>query len=352
METDLGDFSIDPSILLPVELPAGEQDIYLENLSWEMIIAAMLKLLAWQKEYEHADYYRRFILAAKPTIVEELTYTGILKAQQNDFSLAEEIFLALAHLSPEEPTGWVNLALVYEQRADSYEKLEKEELVEEYRMKAVDIYEQIAGMDMEQADIHLNAGYFFLKIENFQKAEMHLKKYIGMSGDRKKSEQIRSVLARLDQQNRLDSLFKEAYDFIQLGQEEEGIRKIEEFIEHSPEVPNAWFILGWAYRRLGNYPEARDAFMKAIELEKPHTDVLNELAICLMELGDYPGSRKKLHQALQLEPENVKVISNLGILAMKENNNEEAIGFFKTVLEIDPEDAIALKYLDFLSPSG
>jgi Flp pilus assembly protein TadD len=113
-------------------------------------------------------------------------------------------------------------------------------------------------------------------------------------------------------------------------------------------VPNAWFLLGWANRRLARYAEGRDAFMKALDLGSPHADLLNELAICLMELGELAESRKRLGEALALEPENTKVISNLGILSLKRGDREEALGFFRTVLEIEPEDRIALRYIEKL----
>ncbi len=349
METRLGDFTIDPAILLPVELPAGEQDLYLENLSWEMIIAAMLKILAYQPDHRHADYYRSFILAVKPSIVEELIMTGILKAKQRNYSLAEELFLALIHLEPENAAAWINLALVYEERADTYDKLEKEELAEDYRHKTISTYEKIFDLQPDIPEAHLNAGYFFLKIEGFHKAESHLRSFLELSGDRKKNDEVRKIVESLDEQNSLDSLFKEAFDYIRLGKEEEGIDRIRKFINKSPDVPNAWFLLGWAFRRLGKYSEGKDAFLKALELENPHTDILNELAICLMELGEFKESKKQLHKALRLEPENVKVISNLGILALKEKNTDEALGFFRTVLEIAPEDKIAQQYLDYLT---
>lgn len=349
METQIGDFVIDPSILLPVELPEGSEEMYLSNLSWEMIIAAMLKILAFEPEHEHADYYKSFVLAVKPDILQELSYSGIIKAQQKEFALAEEIFLALTSLVSEDPSAWINLALVYEQRADAFTKAEKEQYAEEYRKKVVNVYNYIFEHHPDLPEAHLNAGYFFIKLEGHEKARHHLKQFLLLSKNSDKSKDIERVLEQLDERNKLDNLFKEAYDYIKLGNEQEGISKIQEFIQNSPDVQNAWFLLGWAFRRIGNYREGKRAFLKAIELEAPHPDLLNELAICLMELGEYRESRKQLRKALRLEPENVKIISNLGILALKENNREDAIGFFRTVLEIDPEDPIAKQYLSYLT---
>ena len=147
----------------------------------------------------------------------------------------------------------------------------------------------------------------------------------------------------------MDGLFQKAYDSIRMGHEADGIASIREFLASRPGVPNAWFLLGWANRRLGRYAEGRDAFMKALEVGSPHADLLNELAICLMELGELAESRKRLGEALALEPENTKVISNLGILSLKAGNKADALGFFRTVLEIEPDDRIAAKYIEDLT---
>lgn len=349
IETDLGGFIVDPAILLPVELPPGDEELFLENLSWEMIIAAMLKILAYQPEHEHAGYFRDFILRVKPDVIHELMYTGVLKAKNKDYGLAEEIFLALSSLLPDNIEALINLALVYEQRARAYQKTGKTDLVEEYRHKAVDTYAQIFEIDDSNAEAHLNAGYFYLNVEGYEKARYHLSMYGQLGTDKEHLKKTKEIVDSIEERMGLDTLFKQAYDFIKLGKEEEGIERIRKFLDTSPNVSNAWFLLGWAFRRLGKYRDGKEAFLKAIQLEKPHTDVLNELAICLMELGEFKESKKNLEQALRMEPENVKIISNLGILSLKEDKKEEALGFFRTVLEIDPEDPIAQQYIDALS---
>lgn len=349
MNTAIGDFAIDPTILLPVEIPPGDEELFLENLSWEMILAAMLKIMAYQPDNEHVDYYREFVLHVKPDVIDELMYTGVLKAKNKDYTLAEEVFLALSNLLPRSIDAKINLALVYEERSKAYENARKMDFCEEYRRKAIEVYDEIFAADDSSSDAHLNAGYFYLHIEGYGKAKYHLNHFLQLGKDKKKLEKVRKILSTIEERVDLDTLFKEAYDYIKLGKEKEGIEKIQEFIKMSPNVPNAYFLLGWAFRRIGNYIDGKNAFLQAMELEKPHTDVLNELAICLMELGELKESKKQLHRALELEPENVKIISNLGILALKEDNKEEALGFFKTVLEIDPNDPIAKEYIISLS---
>ncbi|WP_455382861.1 tetratricopeptide repeat protein [Salinispira pacifica] len=346
LDRTIGDFRVDPGKPLPVEKPENREDWKMSELSWEMIIAGMLRVLAHDPDHEHADYYRDFVRAARPSIVDDLTETAILKARNRDFDLAEEIFKALRGLLPDDPRTLMNLALVYEQRADAYEGIGNDELSTHYTGLAFETYKELFSEEEILPEAHLNGGFFFLKQRNYEKARFHLDSYLKVGADEEKRNEIRRIIKEIDSQNLLDTLFKEAYDFIRMGKEEEGIVKINRFLESYPKVWNAWFLLGWGHRRLQRYSEAKTAFLKALELGPEQPDTLNELAICYMELGDISESRKRLTRALALEPENVKIISNFGILALKEGREEEAASYFKTVLEFEPDDPIARRYLE------
>lgn len=348
LDRTVGDLEIDPEVMLPVEIRNREERWDPSELSWEQIIAAMLKILAYNPDHENAEYYRKFIFQARPDIVEELTETGVLKAKNKDFALAEEIFLALSGLMPGDQRVELNLALLYEQRADAAENRGDESNAKHYDEKAYESYQNLFEREEILPETHLNGAHFYLKRRNYERARMHLESYTQVGEDEEKVREAQTIINEIDSQNLLDNLFKEAYDFIRMGKEEEGIEKIQKFLESHPEVWNAWFLLGWAYRRLEMYEEARDAFLKAEEQGSDQADTFNELAICYMELGQYAESRKRLEQALNKDPSNTKIMSNLGILAVKQGNVEEAEGFFHSVLDLEPEDPIAREYIDRL----
>jgi tetratricopeptide (TPR) repeat protein len=348
LDRQVGELHIDPQIMLPVEVSGGSDRWDPSDLSWEQIIAAMLKILAYDPEHEHADYYRRFVTEARPDIIEELTETGVFKAKNKDFDVAEEIFRALSGLLPGDSRVELNLALLYEQRAEAAESRGDDDAAARYEDRALEAYQNLVDKDEVLPEAHLNAAHFYLKRRNYDRARVHLESYTQTGDDEEKIDEARAIISEIDSQNLLDTLFKEAYDFIRMGKEEDGIVKIKKFLESNPEVWNAWFLLGWAYRRLEMYEEARDAFLKAEEHGSDHPDTLNELAICYMELGRYEESRRRLEDALAKEPTNTKIMSNLGILALKQGQVDEAEGFFHSVLDLEPEDPVAREYLDRL----
>lgn len=343
MAREIGSFTVDPAIMLPVEL--GEGGLDLSGLGWEMIVAGMLRLLAHNPGHEAADYYRRFVLAVKPGIFAELSETGILKARNGDRDVAEEIFLALSGLAPDAPEPILNLAILNEDRADLMEQSGKEDLAEALRAKVHATYQRLLRMEPSYPEAFFNAAFFHLKGRTYDRALDLFESYLSLGHDEARLAKAREISATLRTRGDMDALFKEAYDYIRMGDEETGIAKAREFIARQPAVWNGWFLVGWGCRRLGRWEEGREAFLKVLDAGIEEVDTLNELAICEMELGMLTESRKRLERALRMEPENVKIISNLGIVSRKQGNGNEAAGFFRIVLEIDPDDQLAIRQL-------
>jgi tetratricopeptide (TPR) repeat protein len=353
---EVGSFRVDPSIPLPVEgkWSAGRADEVpnLDDLSWEQIVAAMLKVMAWERDHRDFSYYRDFILAVRPEVWQELSATGIVKAQAKEFRLAEEIFLALEGLDPTHPRTLLNLALLYDDEAEALSQRGKSAEAEELLTLAQKKFSQALTTTPPLPDAFFYGGFFHLKQKNLERARGLFEAFFELAReDKKKIEAARKALAEADRQNRLDNLFKEAYDFILLGQEEKGIARIDDFLKEHPQVWNAWFLLGWARRRLGQWKPALEAFQTALDKGGDQVDTYNEMAICAMELGELNQARRLLEKALRLEGENTKIISNLGVLALRAGKPDEAIGFFETVLEYDPDDPVAPKMIEQIKAS-
>lgn len=344
------EFAIDPDVLLPVETSGGGETYNLDELTWEMVLAGMLRVLAYAPDHDDAAYYRSFVIAMRPDIVGELSQAGIEQAAAENWEIAEEILLALRGVAPDLIEARVNLAVLFEQRAEAYERHDQLERRDELLDAAFEIYrELIAEHDHLPSMAHFNAGVFFLRRGNFDRARAQLELYLQSDDpDEKRVERARRFIAEIGARNLVDTLFREAYDLVKLGREAEGIERINAFLQKNPTVWNGWFILGWAQRRSGNFSAAAEAFAAAVQHGADNADTFNELAICSMELGQLDAARKNLEAALQREPENTKIISNFGVLELKRGNKAEAKRFFETVLEFDPEDPVARAYLEGL----
>ena len=347
-------FHLDTTIPLPVqkkdEDAPGTFDM--KSLTEEQILAGLLAIMAYDPKNEHILYYRSILKHARPNLKKELGEAAILKAKNEDFDLAEEIFRALHGFDPEDMTIVLNMALFFDQRADSYRRSGLHDDADAYDEDAQNYYREALDAEPALPDAFFNAGFFYLKKREYKKAKDAFETYLALTCDVKdeelgengiyKKNRAQQILNDISNRNMDDDHFKAAYDLINRGEEEKGLEEIRNFIEKNPSVWNAWFMLGWGMRKLGRFSEAKMAFEKALTLEGGETsDTYNELSICLLESGDIKGAKKLLEKALVKDSENTKIISNLGYIALKEGDPSMAAGYFQTVLEIDPDDKIA-----------
>lgn len=349
-------FQIDKTIPLPVQKKDAEETLQLEDITQEQILAGILTILAYDKHNKNLDYYRSIIKQVRPDIKKEMTEVAILKAKNEDWDIAEELFMVLKGLDPEDPITTLNTALFFDQRAESYRQAELNEDADAYDNDALLHYKEAMNAEPAIPDAFFNAGFFYLKQNSFREAKDCFETYLALTCDSNdeelgdngiyKKERAQEILNHINNDNMDDEAFKRAYKLISSGQEEKGLEEIRTFIQKNPNVWNAWFLLGWGLRRIGRWSDAEQAFNQSLKCGgENNCDTYNELAICLMEQGKTKEAKKSLQKALSINPENVKIISNLGYLSLKEGNIDDARKYFTIVLEYSPNDKIALSEL-------
>jgi len=343
---------IDPAIPYPVQLQSPVIKLNPASITMESLLTGMLRVLAWEPGNINAEQYRAYVKAARPELFEELIAAGIQKAETKEWTVAEEIFFAASGLDPERPEPSINLALMHEEHAKYLFDSGNEEEAEKEDDIAHKYYRHLLALRQVFPPAYYHAAFFFLRKHNYDKAVALLTSYIGMNDDEERTKRAKSILEKLSNMGYLDTLFKEAYDFIQMGEEQKGLERALQFVEKYPAVWNGWFLVGWANRRMGKWTEGEKAFRAALEKGAEGSDVYNELSICEMELGKLDAAKADLERALRIEPENVKIIVNLGALSYRQGRIKEAEGFFKTAVEFDPEDKIAREWLKKLDSSA
>lgn len=349
-------FQIDKTIPLPVQKKDTEETLKIEDITQEQILAGILTILAYDKHNKNLDYYRSIIKQVRPDIKKEMTEAAIMKAKNEDWDIAEELFMVLKGLDPEDSITTLNTALFFDQRAESYRQAELNEDADAYDNDALLHYKEAMNAEPAIPDAFFNAGFFYLKQHSFREAKDCFETYLALTCDANdeelgdngiyKKERAQEILNHINNDNMDDEAFKRAYKLISSGQEEKGLEEIRTFIKKNPNVWNAWFLLGWGLRRIGRWADAEQAFNQSLNCGgENNCDTYNELAICLMEQGKTKEAKKSLQKALSINPENVKIISNLGYLSLKEGNIDDARKYFTIVLEYSPNDKIALSEL-------
>ena len=351
-------FKIDTSIKLPVQKKVNEApgNFNPSEITTEQILAGILTVLAYDKKNENLDYYRSIILKVKPNIKKELCEAAILKTKNEDFDLAEEIFLALKGLDPEDVAITLNMALFLDQRADSFRNAGLIEEADAYDSDALGYYTEAMEADPPLADAFFNDGFFYMKQHKYRDAKDAFETYIALTCDLSdedlgesgvyKKERAQEIVNNITNQNIDDEAFMRAYDLISKGEEEKGIEQIRKFLVNNSKVWNAWFMLGWGLRRLQRFSDAKLAFEEALKCggnENP--DTYNELSLCYIQEKNFDEAKKCLLKAFEMDSENTKIISNLGFLALAQGDKQQARNYFTAVLEFDPKDKIAANEL-------
>ena len=349
---------IDTSVPLPVQkkTEGDPNDFDMNDIQPEQVLAGILTVLAYDKHNEHLEYYRSIIMQAKPNIKKELTEDEKKKTKNEDWDFAEELFLTLKGIDPEDKAITLNFALFLDQRAESYRRSGLHDDADAYDNDALEYYKDAMNAEPAIPDAFFNAGFFYLKQHDYHEAKGAFETYLALTCDAKdedmdenaryRQERAQEIVNKISNENMDDAAFAQAYRLISTGKEEEGLDKIRKFLMNNQKVWNAWFLLGWGLRKLRRYEDAMNAFNQAISCGgDQNSDTYNELAICHMELNNIPEAKKSLMKALSISPEDTKIISNLGFLNLKEGNKQEAQKYFTAVLEFNPNDQIAVTEL-------
>jgi len=261
--TQIGEFRIDPRIMLPVELPEGETDYNPENLSWEMVISGCLKVLAYQPDHTDNAYFRDLVMAIRPDIYQHLTTSGIVKAQQKEFALAEEIFMTLTGIFPEDRKAQVNQTLLYDKMSEHYELIENRKLMLKYREIAEAGYNAAVVSDSPLPEAYYYAGLYYYRNKLYTRSLELLEAFLNTQPDEEKYNEISLLVSSVESEKLNNELYESAYQLVSEGNEEEGIEKTARFLEINPESLHGWFLLGWGCRRINDYEKAKTAFEKA-----------------------------------------------------------------------------------------
>ncbi|MFA5446714.1 MAG: tetratricopeptide repeat protein [Sphaerochaeta sp.] len=345
-------FTIDPTIEIPVQLPADKDRMEsTEEITIELIISGMLKILAWDPGHPHRSYYRDFVLAVQPDAAQELNIAAIAQEQKGNYLFAEELFRSVCALTLQSE-AFINLATLYSRIAAADQ--DKGEVYDTNQQKALQTLK--SGLDTleDDPDLLREIGFFHLYQGNVEVARSFLERYLESDGpeDEKRAHTkkiMEDIQAKLSDDERLMA----AYDAIQMNNEIEAIRLLDVFLSDNPTIWNAWFLKGWALRRERRFSEAQEAFLKALSFSEGSSDLYNELAICSLESGERELAKEYLNTAIDLDEENITLLSNLAYLHLADGELDLAREYLEQCRALDENDPVIIKLIeDYQRESG
>ncbi len=109
---------------------------------------------------------------------------------------------------------------------------------------------------------------------------------------------------------------------------EELVRRLSEKLKQEPNNLQGWIMLGRSYMVMKQYPEALDAYDRAIQLDGENVDLLLAYAeaIAAVSGNNFTGkAAPMIEKAFSLQPDNANVLWMSGILAYQKGSYQSAL---------------------------
>ena len=115
------------------------------------------------------------------------------------------------------------------------------------------------------------------------------------------------------------------------------IMRFQELVRKDPKNVDAWIQIGNIMMDTSRFPEAIDAYQKALELNGKNLDVRVDMGTCYRNIGKPDKAVEEYRKVIALEPKHLNAHRNLGVvLAFDLNKKSEAIKEFEEYLKLAP----------------
>ncbi len=336
----VGDFVLRSDIPLPVQMDNGKKA---EDISLQDIAAGLIRVIAHDPENENSDYYCRLLLQMQPDAPRELNLASMAKSKAGDYAFAEELMLAVCHLT-HAPESFVNLAVLYAQMTVDFHKKNQDTQADMYDDKIMAALSRCQELHPDYAPVYSELSAYHLRHGDVENARDMLSKFIELSKDgdavRAAKKNLDKMNGMLDSQNRI--LY--AYDKMMMGQPEEALKEMNSYLASEKPVWEAYFIRGWANRVLEDFDAAQKHLLDSLRLDGNNAEVYNELSICARESGNIELAKNYLQIAVDLDEENVIYMTNLAFLYLSDGEYSLSREMIEKARLQDPEDP-QLKYI-------
>lgn len=132
-----------------------------------------------------------------------------------------------------------------------------------------------------------------------------------------------------------DALQRQTSALLESGRTAEALALLRQLVQQQPDLPDLWYNLGYAARRLGQPQLALAAYDRALEcgISHPEEVHLNRAVILSDDLRRDADALRELQLALALNPDYPQALLNLGNLHEEYGRREAAVACYQRLLQ-------------------
>ena len=312
-----------------------------DGLNSMSIADAMIYIIGIDPEFTYNDEYKKFLTALEKKVNFDVrAYSGYMSRKY--FELGEYtdslIYIkALVTLYPEDIEGLYNYAIVCQEVATSYQKDGDAKGMNDFLLEAGEKLEKIINMDESFALAYYHLGYHYYNQSQYIKAKVIWEEAMKLGLDEDIIAEIQENIGKMDYKVQ----YEEGYTLVFQGKFEEGLDKLLPLEEQYGEWWNLLFIIGIAYKNLGEMDKAMLYFEKILIIKPKQVDTLVELALCEASSFNMERAIELLEQAAKIK-EDPEILCNLGMAYLNIGDIDDAIYYIERAYELNPEDEITI----------
>ena len=312
-----------------------------DGLNSISIADAMIYIIGIDPEFRYNDEYKKFLTALEKKVNFNVrSYAGYMSRKY--FELGETtdslIYIkALVTLYPDDIEGLYNYAIVCQEVATSYQKDGDAKGMNAFLLEAGEKLEKIINMDENFALAYYHLGYNYYNQSQYIKAKVIWEEAIKHGLDEDIIAEIQENIGKMDYKVQ----YEEGYSLVFQGKFEEGLDKLLPLEEQYGDWWNLLFIIGIAYKNMGEMDRAIHYFDKILIIKPNQVDTLVELALCEASSFNMERAVELLEQAAKIK-EDPEILCNLGMAYLNTGNIDDAIYYIERAYELNPEDEITI----------
>ena len=149
---------------------------------------------------------------------------------------------------------------------------------------------------------------------------------------------IPSAVGASQQRTDLAALISQAQQLLAQGRITDAEQLVQKVTAEDPHLSMGFELLGRVYEAQQRYPEAQEAYRRAIELEPKRASLHNSLGVDLLKQGHREGAVREFKVALEIDSANQTATANLAAISLQQKNYTQAIKYYELARSLQPDD--------------